>query len=130
MRENRLTKTIQEAQSGKQTAGDFSSVLIADSADSPTFGYPVNYSFMRCPQYVRLSDKEDVFLFESEGLKFAIQGENIFQLVRMINMRNIAEVFSGSVIRNEGHNVLIKQILVEEIENDKNVGESDDEIEE
>ena len=70
---------------------------------------------IRCPQFGRLSDDREVFLFESEGLTIAIEGKNIFTLARMINLRRVAEIFNGESLRIHAEDIVIENIQVEPI---------------
>ena len=118
VRENRLNRTIEDAQADSLSVGQHSSFLISDNMTNPTYAYLVQYSFIRCAQYARLSEEEDVLLFESEGLKFAIQGKNIFQLMRMINLRRLSEICKNQTIRFNSLVIEITGITVEPMKGD------------
>lgn len=124
LRENRLNKTLREAQTESLEMGNYASVLISNSRVNPEYGHLVNYNYIRCPQFARLPSKDDegneVFLFESEGLKFAIQGKNIFTLARMINLRRVAEIYMGETQRFDSEDVLVSNIIIEALEMNSN----------
>ena len=119
-RENRLNKTLREAQTESLEMGNYASIFISNSRAKPEYGHLVNYNYIRCPQFARLPNQEDeaseVFLFESEGLKFAIQGANILTLARMINLRRVAEIYMGESQRFDSEEVLVSNIVIEALE--------------
>lgn len=115
MRENRLHKTLEEVQTDTISVGSYSSFIVTDNLANPTYAHLVQYNFIRCPQYARLDEEEEVFLFECEGLKYAIQGKNIFQLVRMVNVRRLSEVAKNQTIRFNSTEILITNIIVKPI---------------
>lgn len=117
-RGNRLERTIAESRSGQLEVGRFQDLLI----DTDVVAHSIPYIAIR--QRVLFKEK-DTILFEGDGYAFAVTGDNMVDLLRMINLHQLAEISQGGSYHFNGKEIRIHSIIAEPLGGEEDAGDQE-----
>ncbi len=112
MAENRLQKTLNESRELSESNG-----VKLEAGNYPDLFIDNNLACYSIP-YLRITNRvfsptHNALMFNGEGYAFAIEGDNLRLLLRMMNLHRLAEIIEGQTYHFEAKDIVIKSITIQ-----------------